>query len=40
MVEKWIENIEEIIAYSKVRTQLGHSVKENFTEFGRGKWVR
>ena len=32
MVGKLIENIEEIRAYIKVRTKLGHSVKQIFTE--------
>lgn len=34
MVGKRVENVEEIRAYIKVRTKLGHSVKQIFTELG------
>ena len=34
MIGKRVENIEEIRAYIKVRTKLGHSVKQIFTELG------
>jgi hypothetical protein len=32
MVGKRVENIEEMTAYIKVRTQIVHSVKQIFTE--------
>ena len=34
MVGKRIENIKEIKAYRKVCTEVGHSVKQIFTELG------
>ena len=38
MVEKRVENIEEIRAYIKVRTKLCHSVIQIFTELGEVYW--
>ena len=35
MVGKCVENIEEIRAYLKFQTKLGHLVKQIFTEFGK-----
>ena len=34
MVGKRVENIKEITAYIKVRTKLGYSVKQIFTDLG------
>ena len=35
MVGEGVNNITEIRAYIKVRSKLGHSVMQNFTEFGK-----
>lgn len=35
MVGKLVENTEEIRAYIKVRTKLGHSVVQIFTKLGK-----